>query len=149
MARPLVAAGALFTNPAGQILMVRPTYKDYWDIPGGFVEPGESPRAACAREIGEELNLTIEVGPLMVVDWAPTEDEGDKILYVFDGGTISDEDRKGLVFGDGEIAEARFVDLRDLDALTVPRLSRRLRTTIDAQREHRTVYAEYGDEPPK
>jgi 8-oxo-dGTP diphosphatase len=61
MARPLVAAGALFTDPAGRLLMVRPTYKEFWDIPGGYVEPGESPRDACTREVREEL------GSLMLV----------------------------------------------------------------------------------
>ena len=110
MARPLVAAGALFTDQAGRILMVRPTYKEYWDIPGGYVEPGESPHAACIREVQEELSLTVQVGPLLVVDWAPTEGEGDKILYIFDAGSLTDKELKTVVFGDGEIAEARFVD---------------------------------------
>jgi ADP-ribose pyrophosphatase YjhB (NUDIX family) len=149
MARPVVAAGALFTDPTGRILMVRPTYKDHWDIPGGYVEPGEPPRAACVREIREELNLAIEVGPLLVVDWAPAEGEGDKILYVFDGGTIREEELRTVVFSDGEIAEARLVDLHDVDALTLPRLTRRLHTAIGAQRGHRTLYAEHGEETPK
>src|SRR5438067_1501989 len=105
MARPLVAAGALFTDAAGRILMVRPTYKDYWDIPGGYVEPGESPRAACIREVREELGLTVEVGSLLVVDWAPAEGEGDKILYVFHAGAMKAEQLATLVFSDGEIAE--------------------------------------------
>ncbi|WP_203719432.1 NUDIX domain-containing protein, partial [Asanoa siamensis] len=43
-ARVLVAAGAFFTDEYGQIMLVRPTYKPYWDIPGGYVEPTESPR---------------------------------------------------------------------------------------------------------
>ena len=55
MATPRVAAGALIRNPAGQILLVKPTYKDGWDIPGGYVEPGESPGAACLRELKEEI----------------------------------------------------------------------------------------------
>jgi ADP-ribose pyrophosphatase YjhB (NUDIX family) len=147
MARPLVAAGALFTDPAGRILMVRPTYKEHWDIPGGYVEPGESPRAACEREIREELGLTVEIGPLLVVDWAPAEDEGDKILYVFDAGRMTDERLAEVVFRDGEIAEARFVDTPDIDNLTLPRLSRRLRTAVEAWQARRTLYAEHGREP--
>ena len=36
-----------------------------WELPGGKVEPGESPRQALAREIREELALSIEVGELL------------------------------------------------------------------------------------
>lgn len=58
MATPRVTAGALFSDEASRILLVRPTYKEHWDIPCGYVEPGESPLAACVREIGEELGLS-------------------------------------------------------------------------------------------
>lgn len=34
-----------------------------WELPGGKVEAGESPRAALAREIEEELGVRIAVGP--------------------------------------------------------------------------------------
>lgn len=39
------------TRPAGEarrVLLVKPAYKEGWDIPGGYVEPEESPRAARA-----------------------------------------------------------------------------------------------------
>jgi hypothetical protein len=32
--RPYVAAGALFFDYAGRVMLVRPIYKDFWDIPG-------------------------------------------------------------------------------------------------------------------
>ncbi len=32
-----------------------------WELPGGKIEPGESPGAACIREIAEEVNLSVEV----------------------------------------------------------------------------------------
>ena len=36
-----------------------------WEFPGGKVEPGESDRAALAREIREELGCDVEVGALL------------------------------------------------------------------------------------
>jgi len=35
MATPRVAAGVLFRDAQGRVLLVKPTYKDGWDIPGG------------------------------------------------------------------------------------------------------------------
>ena len=49
----------------GQILATQRGYGDYenwWEFPGGKVEPGESPEQALVREIHEELNAAIEVG---------------------------------------------------------------------------------------
>ncbi len=36
-------------------MMVVPTYKDYLEIPGGYIECGETPTQAVAREVKEEL----------------------------------------------------------------------------------------------
>lgn len=40
MAHPRMAAGALFFDDADRVLLVEPSYKDYRDIPGGYVETG-------------------------------------------------------------------------------------------------------------
>ena len=49
-------------------------------MPGGYVETGETPAQAAAREVREELGIEVPIGPLLVADWAPHPDEGDKLL---------------------------------------------------------------------
>ena len=88
-----IAAGALFVH-GDRILLVHKTYGNGWDIPGGYAETGESPAAACQRELKEELGIQREVQRLLIVDWAPHVREGDKILYIFDCGDLgADENR--------------------------------------------------------
>ena len=139
MATPRVAAGALIRDAEGRILLVKPTYKDGWDIPGGYVEPGESPAAACKRELKEEIGLDREPGRLLIVDWAPHPAEGDKLLFIFDAGTLV---RISDVIPDGqEIAEVRFEAVAALGELMPGRLARRLRTATSAEND---PYAENG-----
>ena len=57
LARKRMAVGALFHDENGRVLLVDPTYKPTWDLPGGAVEKEESPYAACRREVAEELGL--------------------------------------------------------------------------------------------
>jgi 8-oxo-dGTP diphosphatase len=147
-AQPRAASGALFFDQAGRVMLVRPTYKPLWDIPGGYVEPGESPDAAVRREIAEELGTALPVGPMLAVDWAPHPDEGDKLLFIFDGGVLS-QDQVAAIRVDGtEISEFAFRSRPELDRLLIPRLSRRVHAAIDARSAGRAVYLEHGSALP-
>jgi 8-oxo-dGTP diphosphatase len=144
IATPRIAAAALFTDEAGRVLLVKPVYKDGWDLPGGYVMPGESPRAACIREVREELGIEPPIGDALVVDWAPLEGEGDKILFVFNGGSLTNDSHTRIQFVDGEIKDLRYVGIDELDTYVPARLSRRIRTASGARH---TIYAEYGKPP--
>ncbi|MHA6628771.1 NUDIX domain-containing protein [Pseudonocardia sichuanensis] len=145
VATPRVAAGALFVDDRGRVLLVHPTYKDTWEVPGGCVEPGESPAAACRRELREELALDRVPQRLIAVDWAPNDRDGDKLLFLFDCGPLGADEGRIAVDGE-EIDRWQWVDPDDFDDHLIPRLSRRLRSALRSIADD-TVYLEHGDPP--
>ncbi len=67
MKKSLDVAAALIEGGGGFLLCRRLKEDKYgllWEFPGGAIEKGESPEAAVAREIKEELGVEIEVGSL-------------------------------------------------------------------------------------
>ncbi|WP_335341674.1 NUDIX hydrolase, partial [Pseudofrankia sp. EUN1h] len=55
--RKRMAAAVVLVDDGGRVLLVRPTYRPGWDLPGGVIEQDEAPRAAARRELVEELSL--------------------------------------------------------------------------------------------
>lgn len=142
-ARPDCAAGALFVDGEGAVLLVEPTYQPRWEIPGGAVERGETPREACARELQEELGLDLPVGRLLVADWAPhVRDE--RVRFVFDGGTLTDDQLDRIELASSELSSWAFVAPDDLFVMVVPRLARRVAAALDARAAGDTRYLEHG-----
>ncbi|MGW5385527.1 NUDIX domain-containing protein [Nocardia sp. NPDC003963] len=142
-ARARLAAGALFVRAGGgEVLLVHKTYGIGWDLPGGYVEPGESPVRACRREVAEELGIDCSPGLLLVHDWAPNPGEGDKVLYVFDGGELDD---RGIVLPDAELDRWEWIAADRLGSRVVPRLGRRLRWALAARLRGACIYLEHGE----
>jgi 8-oxo-dGTP pyrophosphatase MutT (NUDIX family) len=95
-----------------RVLVCQLTYKQDWDLPGGVVEVGESPRLAVAREVEEELGLALEVGPLVLTDWLPPWGGWDDALcLVFDGGVHDAAITDTIVKQAREIRAAEFLTL--------------------------------------
>lgn len=137
------AAGALFEDAAQRVLIVEPTYKESWEIPGGQVEAGETPRQACVRELREELGLDLEPGRLLVVDWAPWEGE-DRVLFVFDGGALDDRQAALIRLPPDELASWSYMPIGELGSVLVPRLHRRVIAALGAKAAGETWYLEDG-----
>ncbi|MFD8464291.1 NUDIX domain-containing protein [Streptomyces cyaneofuscatus] len=142
-ARKRVAADALLRDPAGRVLLVNPTYKPGWDLPGGMVELNEPPEVAVRRELREELGRDIDVLGLLVVDWvAPHGPWDDQIAFIFDGGTLDgDED---LQPHDEELSEARFFPLEKARELVGGRLRRRMDAAMRALQRNCPLYLRDG-----
>ena len=141
-ATPRIAAGALFVN-GDNVLLVHKTYGNGWDIPGGYVDTGESPAAACRRELKEELGIDRGVQRLLIVDWAPGTDEGDKILYVFDCGELG-ADEQHIQLAADELDRWAWVPVAQLPEYVIPRLARRLGNSYHAHAAGTQLYLEHG-----
>jgi 8-oxo-dGTP diphosphatase len=55
---------AVIEDAQGNIVLIKrkyPPFKDYYALPGGFIEKGENPKQAIRREVKEETNLNINI----------------------------------------------------------------------------------------
>jgi ADP-ribose pyrophosphatase YjhB (NUDIX family) len=137
------SAGALIYNPAGLLLILKPTYKKGWTIPGGQIDTGgESPWDACRRETQEECGLVVERGRLVCVDFlSPRPRRPGGARFLFDCGAFGDEAFREVRLQESEIEDHRLAELGEaLELLSGP-LRRRLSQCAGAER---CVYLENG-----
>ena len=138
-----VSAGAMVFDRAGRLLILKPTYKTGWTIPGGVMEnDGETPWDACQREVREECGIELRSGRLACVDFRsgrPGHPGG--IRFLFDCGPADDAALAAIKLQPEEIAEHRFVPLDTALALLRPPIRRRVRAV---SRHRGFVYLEDG-----
>lgn len=141
------SAGALIRDDRGRLLVLKPSYKKHWTIPGGQIEAGgESPWETCKRETREECGLRIEHGRLVCVDFLrPKTDRPGGVRFLFDCGTFSDEQLAAITLQAEEILEHRLVDLAEAKALLSGPIRRRVKASAGKKR---VVYLEDGRPVP-
>ena len=141
------SAGALIFDHHGRLLVLKPSYKKHWTIPGGQIESdGESPWEACRRETREECGLEIEHGRLACVDFLrPKTDKPGGMRFLFDCGAFSDEQLAAITLQAEEILEHRLVDLAEAESLLSGPIRRRVKGAIGRRG---LVYLEDGRPVP-
>ncbi|MFB9363609.1 NUDIX hydrolase [Actinoplanes nipponensis] len=143
--RKRMGAGLVMTDHIDRVLLVEPTYKDYWEIPGGAVEADESPRNTTIREISEELGLAVSPGRLLVVDWVPPrEDRTEGLMLLFDGGMLTPDDSRKIRLPPEELRSWAWCDPQQAGQRLSDLLARRLTAAIQARAEGSTAYLENG-----
>jgi 8-oxo-dGTP pyrophosphatase MutT (NUDIX family) len=85
-------AQGLLRDQSGRVLLCELTYKAEWDLPGGVVDPAESPADCVVREVREELGLEVQPRSLLAVNWLPPwRGWTDATVFVFDLGVVDDD----------------------------------------------------------
>jgi len=117
------SAGALIWDEARRLLILKPTYKKGWTLPGGQLEPvDESPWDACRRETFEECGLRVERARLACVDflWSKRTRPGG-VRFLFDCGTFDAAALATIRLDGVEIVEYRLAELTEaLELLSGP-----------------------------
>jgi 8-oxo-dGTP diphosphatase len=137
------SAGALIFDQKARLLILRPTYKSGWTIPGGVMEAnGESPWEACVREVREECGLTVRAGRLACVDFRrPRPGRPGGVRFLFDCGRMEDVAFADLALQPAEVSEYRLVSLDKAVTMLRGPIKRRVRAAAAGKG---TVYLEEG-----
>lgn len=120
------------------MLLVNPTYKPGWELPGGVVEVNESPAEACRREVREELGIDVEVGELLCVDYNhSTPDYVESLMFLFRIASLTPQRVQTITVATSELSEYRFCTLDQARDLLPERVARRLAAVLSSGSGHR------------
>jgi 8-oxo-dGTP diphosphatase len=142
-----VSAGALIFDRTGRLLILKPTYKSGWTIPGGVMEAdGETPWEACRREVREECGVDVRNGRLACMDFRrPRPGRPGGIRFLFDCGAVSGKSLAAIAVQPEEISEYRLLPLPRAFPLLRRPIRRRVRAASSGQG---VVYLEDGRPVP-
>ncbi len=82
--KPLAVVAGIVVQQGRVLIARRPMHKEsggLWEFPGGKIEQGETPQQALERELREEMDFSVRVGPIW--DARIRSGEGDGVLILF------------------------------------------------------------------
>ncbi len=142
-----MSAGVLFFNKEGMILILKPSYKDNWTLPGGACNKNESPRQTGEREVKEEINIEVNLKRLVAViyNWAKG-DVDENVMWWFYGGILDERQTKQIKVDGEEILEYRFVKPEEANKLARRNLIKLMPVITKAIKTKIPVYLENWEE---
>ena len=141
-----MAVGAVFFNEAGQLLILKTSYRKSWTLPGGVVELNESLGQALCREVKEEIDLDILNYKLAALDYCESKivnevQNTESLQILFDCGIINRTNELLIKIDNDEIIDYKFCELSEaLNLLGIP-IRKRLYSYLETKE---TIYLENG-----
>ena len=142
------SAASLFLNDNEEVLVVKPTYKDGWSIPGGIVENDESIHDACVREVEEEIGLKKSPLKFLGVDYihkGNSRSGHDALHFVFYGGVLNLDEIEKIRLPIEELSEYKFVTQKTLLDYLSKNLFRRISECLNVIHEIHQLFMENGE----
>lgn len=127
-------SGAIILNEEAKIMMLKTTYRDFYEIPGGIVEKDESPIECCIREINEEIGLNLKIEKLLALEYQKQEFD-DCLMFLFDGGVLNSSQIQNIKLQNEEIESFGFYTLEEIKELTVEILYNRIVSAIQGKKD--------------
>jgi ADP-ribose pyrophosphatase YjhB (NUDIX family) len=121
------------------VLLVRTEYLgSKWQLPGGFVEKGETLTDALRREIEEELDIEIEIVGVLGTYYREF-DRNVNLVFLIDGPASQ-------IVADGrEVLEARFFGVDNLPGAISPRTRMIIHDVLSDRRSRLVVFRTPSD----
>ena len=92
--------------------------RDFWTLPGGSVDPGETLTSCTVREISEEIGITIEIDQMLFIRELILPHRH-RIEFYFSIKEQINEDIFNSISPHNEVEELGFFSLSDLTTITV------------------------------
>ena len=138
-----ISSGCLFFDERGRLLIVNPTYKETWEIPGGVVEKNESPREAVIREVFEETGILCQPQRLLCVDFSDeTETRTESLQFIFLGPLLTESMIATIKLPEDELSEFRILPPKKAVKRLNKKLRRRVRHCLNVLKNQETLYLE-------
>lgn len=130
----------MLIDHAGMVLLVQPSYKTHWHLPGGYVHEGEPPSAGVAREVREEVGISPALPPSpALIAWAPSN--GDRLLFYY-VAHVTAQQAQAVTVDREEIVDTRWCQHGDLNRWLHPALAERVHTALTTPRRDCTTFLE-------
>ena len=103
------SAAVLVHGPDGRIISVKASYKNFWSIPGGMIDAGETPKEAAIREVEEEIGIMLDPDDVhfyAVLDRKSDDEQTYQFIFTAKTNATSIAD---LQLQTSEISEAVFI----------------------------------------
>ena len=138
-----VGAAVLCFNTKGDLLIVKPNYKDGWLVPGGSTDENESPLHCAIRETKEEIGLDVPTLQLVGVYYGHKKGVfTDSLKFIFSGGVLSEKQIAEIKLQTNELEKYTFMSPQEAVPLFSSSLQNSVPACLEAIKNNTVAYVE-------